>query len=88
MGDIVIHFSYNPQTGEQELIVDYESEEDLTKVEHEQRHRDILEKLIGKGMIDVDQIKRIRMQSAGKEVAKIPAQPLQKKDEERLSFVK
>lgn len=51
MGDIVIRLRGSARTGHREVLVDYESDPDLTHQEHERRHREILERLVIQGTI-------------------------------------
>ena len=40
----------DPQTGKQNIVVKLDSDPDALPVEHEQMHRQLVEKLIGKGL--------------------------------------
>ena len=46
MADITIRFKYNEETGEKEIIVDFESEDDVMRHEHEKGHRDFIGQLL------------------------------------------
>ncbi len=61
MGEIYIRFSFNTQTGEKEIIIEYESDADMTTLEHEHKHRDIVEQLLGKGIIEENDMERIKL---------------------------
>jgi hypothetical protein len=52
MGDIRIRLRGNLATGEKEIVVEYDSDDDLTTLEHERRHRQIIEQLLLQGVID------------------------------------
>mgnify|MGYP000874278914 CR=1 FL=1 len=56
MGDITIRLRANRTTGEREVVVAYDSDEDMTSLEHEKRHRDIVEQLVRDGVITRDQL--------------------------------
>ena len=56
MGDIVIRLRGNAATGEREVLVDYEASPDATRLEHEQRHREIVERLVLEGMITREEV--------------------------------
>lgn len=56
MGDILIRLRGNTLTGRREIVIDYESDDDLTQAEHEQRHRQIVEQLIREGHITRDDV--------------------------------
>jgi hypothetical protein len=47
MADITIRFRWNRKTNRRELVIGYESEEDLLAHEHERDHRALVERLIG-----------------------------------------
>lgn len=51
MGDIVIRLRGNVASGAREVVVEYDSDADLTTLEHEQRHREIVERLVAGGVI-------------------------------------
>ena len=51
MSEITIRLIYNKQTGKKDIFVDFESEPDALPIEHEQGHRQIVEQLIGKGVL-------------------------------------
>lgn len=52
MGQITIKLRANKETGKKDIVLEYESEEDMTGWEHEKRHKRILEDLIGKGVLE------------------------------------
>lgn len=70
MGEIKIRFKFDTTTGRKEIIVEYESDSDRLPVEHEKRHRDIVEQLVGRGILKPDEagnvrVERVRPQSGG-----------------------
>ena len=66
MGEIYIKFSFNIETGEKEIIIEYEAEPDMTTVEHERKHRAIVEQLLGKGIIGKSELNRIKLKAISK----------------------
>ena len=48
MAEITIRLRRDPQTGKQEVLIDMESDQDALPHEHEQMHREAVEKIIGK----------------------------------------
>ncbi len=50
MASVLIVLRRDPATGKQNIIVKLESDADALPVEHEQMHKAVVEKLIGKGM--------------------------------------
>jgi hypothetical protein len=55
LGEITIRLRYNVQTGKKDIFVGYESEEDLAGYEHETYHREILQEIFGKGILQSDE---------------------------------
>lgn len=50
MAQMIIMLRRDPQTGKQNVIVKLDSDPDALPVEHEQMHRALVEKLVGKGL--------------------------------------
>ncbi len=50
------------ETGGKEIVVEYESDPDALPYEHEQRHREIVEMLVGKGVIGVQDAGTVRVE--------------------------
>jgi len=50
MALMTIHLRRDPQTGKQNIIVKLDSDADALPMEHEQMHRQLVEKLLGKGL--------------------------------------
>jgi len=50
MAEVLILLRRDPMTGKQNIVVKLESDPDSLPVEHEQLHRRLVEKLVGKGM--------------------------------------
>lgn len=55
MGDITIRMRGDARTGRKEILVEYESAPDATPMEHERRHREIVELLVREGAIGRDE---------------------------------
>ena len=62
MADIRIRFRFDVETGGKEIVVEYESDPDALPYEHEQRHREIVEMLVGKGVIGVQDAGAVRVE--------------------------
>lgn len=56
MAEITIRLRYNTQTGKKDLLIDYHSDDDALPIEHEQDHRAIVEGLLGKGVLQADEV--------------------------------
>ena len=50
MAELLIILRRDPTTGKQNIVVKLDSDPDALPVEHEQLHRSVVEKLVGKGM--------------------------------------
>lgn len=47
MAELTIRLRRDPQSGKQDIVITLRSDEDALPHEHEQMHRDLVEKLIG-----------------------------------------
>lgn len=56
MAEIQIRFRMNMKTGKKDILIDYESEEDAMRHEHERDHKRIVEQLIGQGLIAAEEV--------------------------------
>ncbi len=61
MGQIIIKLKFNLETGKKDILIDYASDEDHLGHEHEKRHKEIVEELIGKGVLDRDEVGEIKV---------------------------
>ena len=71
MGEINIRFKFDTTTGKKEIVIEYESDSDAMPVEHERRHRRIVEQLVGQGVLKPEEadgvkVERVRPQGGGK----------------------
>jgi len=51
MAELTIRLRKDPETGKHDIIIDMKSDEDALPHEHEQMHRDLVEKVIGKNNV-------------------------------------
>lgn len=80
MALMTIRLARNPQTGKQTVVVKLDSDADALPVEHEQLHRELVEKLVGKGL-NVEDLGEIVIEREGE---KPPVnEPKTEKDAER-----
>lgn len=73
MAQMLIILRRDPASGKQNVIVKLDSDPDALPIEHEQLHRRLVEKLIGKG-IDPEDLGEIIVE---REATKEPAAPTQ-----------
>ena len=62
MGEFTVRFRFDTTTGRKEIVVEYESDADQLPVEHEKRHRQIVEKLLGEGIIKPDETGNVKVE--------------------------
>ncbi len=55
MAEVTIRLRHNPETGERELVVAFESDSDALPFEHEQDHRGAVEALLGASVTQLQQ---------------------------------
>jgi hypothetical protein len=72
MAEMTIMLRRDPNTGKQNIIIKLDSDPDALPVEHEQMHRQLVEKLIGKGIKPEDLGELIVEREAEQE----PSQPV------------
>ena len=56
MGEISIRFRMNMETGKKDIFIDYESDEDAMRHEHEKDHKNIVQRLLGEGILQADEV--------------------------------
>ena len=56
MADISIRFRMNLKSGKKDIVIEYESDEDAMRHEHEQKHRDVVERLVGEGILQAGEV--------------------------------
>lgn len=77
MAEMIIMLRRDPNTGKQNIIIKLDSEPDALPIEHEQMHRALVEKLIGKGIKPEDMGEIIVEREAEKEPSQPTAAPEQ-----------
>lgn len=56
MADITIRLLYNLETGKKDIYVDFVSDDDALPIEHEQHHKQVIEELLGQGILSPDEV--------------------------------
>ena len=78
MGKLVLKLCKDPKTGIQELQVEYESDGDRLPFEHEEEHRRIVQKILGKTNLESEETKDLQIdRNPVTEPTKEPAQDSQ-----------
>ncbi len=62
MAELNIRLLIDPTSGKKTIIVEYESDSDALPHEHEQDHRELLDKLIEGGAIKAEEIGKVIVQ--------------------------
>ncbi len=74
MAEIKIHLHYNLETGKKDIVIEYETEDDAMPYEHEERHWQIVEELIGKGVLDPNDVGQLRVGTKDKQPTPVAGQ--------------
>ena len=61
MGEINIRFRMNMETGKKDIEIEFESDEDAMRHEHEKRHRQIVEQLVGQGVLEPEEVGDVKV---------------------------
>ena len=61
MADILIRLRFNLETGKKDIIIDYTSDDDALPIEHEQAHREFIGELLGKGILEPDEMGEVKV---------------------------
>lgn len=59
MAEMTIRLRCDPATGKKDIIVSLRSDEELMPHEHEERHRALVEKLIGSGLLKAAELGKV-----------------------------
>ncbi len=59
MAELTIRLRRDPVTGKQDIHISLKSDEDALPHEHEQMHRVLVEKLVGKGVLSADEVGKV-----------------------------
>jgi hypothetical protein len=81
MAELLILLRRDPATGKQNIVVKLDSDPDSLPVEHEQLHRTLVEKLIGKGLRpeDLGELVVEREPAAGAATSQTESEPERQK---------
>ncbi|MDA9857440.1 hypothetical protein N9D23_04915 [Rubripirellula sp.] len=59
MAEMTIRLRVNPLTGKKDIVVDLRSDDDALPQEHEQQHRQLVDKLIAGGVVGENEIGKL-----------------------------
>jgi hypothetical protein len=69
MAEMTIRLRCDPATGKKDIIISLRSDEDALPHEHEQQHRALVEKLIGKGLVSAAELGQVVVEREEEEKA-------------------
>lgn len=69
MSEIEIRFRMNLKTGKKDIVIDFHGDEDLMRHEHEKKHRDIVQRLVGEGILGADEVGEVVVERAAPQQA-------------------
>ena len=73
MAEMTIRLRINPETGKKDIIIGMRSDEDALPHEHEQQHRNLVDRLLEGGLLKADEMGKIVVER--EEDEKEPALP-------------
>ena len=82
MAEMTIRLQIDPQTGKKNIIVSLSSDADALPHEHEQQHRQLVEKLIQKGLVKASELGEIVVEREETEDIESPVQQPESPDRE------
>ncbi|MDX9721738.1 MAG: hypothetical protein RBU37_13390 [Myxococcota bacterium] len=62
MAEITIHMVFNKQSGKKDIHIHYDSDQDALPFEHEKAHREVVEQLLGKGILRPDELGAVKVE--------------------------
>lgn len=84
MSEMVIRLQIDPETNKKNIVVTLHSDEDALPMEHEEQHRELVDKLVEGGLLKQGEVGKVVVTREEKE--KAPAEPTsseQPQDERR-----
>ena len=83
MAELTIRLRVNPETGKKDVIISLRSDEDSLPHEHEQQHRQLVQKLIERGTLDEEELGSLIIEREEKENIPNLTEEEQPQDERR-----
>lgn len=65
MADITVRMIFNRKTGKKDIWIDFESDDDALPIEHERRHREIVEELLGQRLVTAEELGQVHVSRGG-----------------------
>lgn len=83
MAEMTIRLQLDPVTGKKDIIVSLRSDDDALPHEHEQQHKQLVDKLIEGGALSADQVGKLIVER--QEESSLPQSVPEQSNEERSS---
>lgn len=80
MAEMTIRLQIDPATGKKDIIVSLRSDEDALPQEHEQQHRELVDKLIEGGVVKAGEVGRIVVE---REEESVISEPVESRPQEQ-----
>ncbi|MGE0708230.1 MAG: hypothetical protein AB7N76_01195 [Planctomycetota bacterium] len=64
MSEIEIRFRMNMKSGKKDIVIDFHGDEDMMRHEHEKKHREIVQRLVGEGIISAEEVGEVVIERA------------------------
>lgn len=81
MAEMTIQLRIDPETGKKDIIVSLRSEDDALPHEHEQQHKELVDKLIEGGVVQAGEVGKVIVERVEDEAQ--PAAPLGERPQEQ-----
>jgi len=69
VSEIEIRFRMNLKSGKKDIVIDFHGDEDLMRHEHEKKHREIVQRLVGEGILSADEVGEVVVERAAPQQA-------------------
>ena len=70
-----LRFRMNTESGKKDLVIELEGDEELMRHEHEAQHRQLVERLVGEGLIDAEDVGQVRVERVAPSLPREQAEP-------------
>ena len=81
MAEMTIRLRVNPETGKKDIVISLQSDEDSLPHEHEQQHRQLVDKLIEGGLLSDHEVGDVLVER--EEESALPNTPLSNPDQDQ-----
>jgi hypothetical protein len=84
VANLTIRLRVDPATGKKDVIIDYQTDSDALPIEHEEEHRQLVEKLIEGGALKAGELGRIVVRREEEQRAPAPEQQQEQPQDQRV----